>query len=64
MKRLRNTWMNEIIDWDIHIEHGYTHDPEVKVIDAVPGKYKVIFISCGSWEEAEKTKKKIEEGSL
>ena len=56
--------MNEIIDWDIHIEHGYTHDPEVKVIDAVPGKYKVIFISCGSWEDAEKTKKKIEEGSL
>lgn len=56
--------MDSIIDWDIHIEHGYTRDPEVKVIDAVPGRYKVIFITCGSWEEAEKVKMQIEEGSI
>ena len=61
MKELRNTC---IVDWNIHIVHGYDRDAEVHIIDAVPGTYKVVFVSCGSWEDAEKVKMQIEEGSI
>ena len=48
-------------DWNIHILSSFDKEPEIKIIDAVPDIYRIIFITCTTWEEAEKTKKQIEQ---
>jgi len=48
-------------DWNIQILSSFNKEPEVRVIDAVPDIYKIVFITCSTWEEAEKTKKQIEQ---
>ena len=44
-------------DWNIQILGSFGKAPEVKIIDAVPDVYRIIFITCSKWEEAEQIKK-------
>ena len=53
--------MSKIISWNVQILESYDHAPEVKVVDAVPGRFEIVFITCRTWEEAEKTKDRIEQ---
>ena len=48
-------------DWNIQILGIFGKAPEVKIIDAVPDVYRIIFITCSKWEEAEQIKKQIEQ---
>ena len=53
--------MNSTIDWNIHIYDSFDKDPKTETIDAVPGKHKIVFITCRTWEDAEKIKTHIEQ---
>ncbi len=53
--------MKSIIGWNIQILDEFQQMPEVKIIDAVPGMYKIVFITCRTWEEAVEIKTRIEQ---
>lgn len=48
-----------IIDWNVHIETDFKGTPEIKIIEAVPGDFKIIFITASTWEDATDVRNQI-----